>query len=256
MTERTTGFLGTDWIRALRDLVIVVLGILVAFSLDAWWSQRADQAQERSILEGLYAEFSANLESLEATMTEHRRTLDDSRQLLQLIGPVSEAHDAEQLDSLVACFLVSPSFDPTTGNLSALLSSGTLHLISNDSLRVKVAAWKDMLIEMKQEEAEAELFIEQQILPFLFESFPLRTMDARSPVCSSGNTADSRMGYTEGVGQSSFQADYSVLLTSLKFENMVDDRRFTSRFILGKADAVQAETEEIISLLQAELEND
>ena len=59
-----------------------VLGILVAFSLDAWWSHRADQAQERLILEGLYAEFSANLETLEATMTEHRRTLDSSRQLL------------------------------------------------------------------------------------------------------------------------------------------------------------------------------
>ncbi len=244
------------WLRVAIEGVVIVGSILLAFGIDAWWSHRADQAQERSILEGLYTEFSANLESLEATITEHRRTLDNSRQLLQLIGPVSEAHDAEQLDSLVACFLASPSFEPTTGNLSALLSSGTLRLISNDSLRVKVAAWKDTLIDMKQEEAEAELFIEQQILPFLLDSFPLRTMDARSPVCSSVNTPDAHMGYTEGVGQSSFQADYSVLLTSLKFENMVDDRRFTSRFILGRAFAVQTETEEIISLLQTELEKD
>ena len=47
---------------AVRDLVVVVVGILAALWLEAWWQDLGDRREERQILEDLREEFAANAE--------------------------------------------------------------------------------------------------------------------------------------------------------------------------------------------------
>ena len=49
------------WRRILIDGAVIVVSILLAFSIDAWWNNRIEQQREREQLVSMRAEFQASL---------------------------------------------------------------------------------------------------------------------------------------------------------------------------------------------------
>ena len=57
--------------KALKEIAVIAFGILVAFSLDAWW---ADQRVDRDVREALrvvHTEITSNLQTLGASTARH-----------------------------------------------------------------------------------------------------------------------------------------------------------------------------------------
>jgi hypothetical protein len=140
---------------ALRDLVVVVVGILAALWLDAWWQGRLDRQEEAFLLVGLREEFLANRQQL----ADHIGTweylvgaVDRARQLMGREVPQSEAGNV--LDAFRGT-LSMRFFDPRQGQLSSLINSGKLGLVSNPSLRAKIADWPGLVGDLEIERAIA-----------------------------------------------------------------------------------------------------
>jgi hypothetical protein len=140
---------------ALRDLVVVVVGILAALWLDAWWQGRLDRQEEAFLLVGLREEFLANRQQL----ADHIGTweylvgaVDRARQLMGREVPQSETGDV--LDAFRGT-LSMRFFDPRQGQLSSLINSGKLGLVSNPSLRAKIADWPGLVGDLEIERAIA-----------------------------------------------------------------------------------------------------
>ena len=56
----------TSGLRAsFRDVVLIVVGVLIALSLEAMWQYRADRADEDELLAGLLMEFRENVDALD-----------------------------------------------------------------------------------------------------------------------------------------------------------------------------------------------
>ena len=47
--ETTEGLMGKGWRNGIRDVVLVVLSILIAFGLDAWWDHNGDRRAEHGL---------------------------------------------------------------------------------------------------------------------------------------------------------------------------------------------------------------
>ena len=140
---------------AIRDLVVVIAGILAALWLDAWWQGRLDRQEEAFLLVGLREEFVANRQQL----ADHIGTweylvgaVDRARQLMGREIPQSEAGDVK---NTFRGTLSMRFFDPRQGQLSSLINSGKLGLVSNPSLRAKIADWPGLVGDLEIERAIA-----------------------------------------------------------------------------------------------------
>ncbi len=223
------------------EILVVVFGILIAFSVDAWWSEKAERVQERELLRGLGAEFAANLELFDRTALLHRQSIEQAREMLEITGPVPPELDPATIESLLWPLISEiPSYHPAMGEVEAMLGSGQLRLIRNDRLRTAIAAWPGALKLLRETEDEMREDVIRQFFPYIITKIPLVSMDHN-------------VGFLDTPGPSRFEADYRSLLADFVFENHVENRWVMALFILQDGEPVRALLAEVLDLIQLEL---
>ena len=76
----------TDWWSVLIEIMVVVLGILIAFELNEWDQRRQDRAQEQLVLQHIREESRGDMEALERIRDQHIASVRNARQLLGADG--------------------------------------------------------------------------------------------------------------------------------------------------------------------------
>lgn len=146
---------------ALRDLIVVVVGILAALYLESWWQDRQDRAEEALLLAGLRAEFADNRQQLVERISIWSDIREASLAAQRLMGRSIEDLGAELVRSSFRATMGMRFYDPRTGQLSSLISSGKLGLIRNAELRAKMADWPSFIedLEVEREGALRSLMV-------------------------------------------------------------------------------------------------
>lgn len=85
-----------------REVAIIVLGILIAFALDAAWDSRQERREEGHIVESLRAEFGQTRADLSLWIQFHRKTERNTRVLLAAMDAVAPGSRLEVSDTLIA----------------------------------------------------------------------------------------------------------------------------------------------------------
>ncbi len=67
------------WVQLFIESVLVVLSVLLALALDAWYDHRQEQEKVRRALRGLHAELVENRKNLQFRVSHHRALLDTFR---------------------------------------------------------------------------------------------------------------------------------------------------------------------------------
>lgn len=146
---------------AVRDLIVVIVGILAALYLESWWQDRQDRAEEALLLEGLRAEFVANREQLVDRISVWTNVRESSLAARQLMGQSIDNIDSDQIRKSFRSATAMRFYDPRTGQLSSLISSGKLGLVQNAELRARIADWPSFIedLEVEREGALHSLMI-------------------------------------------------------------------------------------------------
>lgn len=127
---------------ALRDAALIVVSILIAFALDAWWDGRSRAAEEREALTALSAELAASRAELDSVMAFNVRQIQ--RIDRHLNGRFNPDEEPEDLDA----FSGGLTFDPSIGAIEAILAGG-LDRVTSLELRAAIAAWPGVLREIE-----------------------------------------------------------------------------------------------------------
>lgn len=152
----------------IREIVVVVASILIAFSLDAWWDSWKERREEAFLIRMLIIEFDQNLEQLDQISSSTRGLLDGLRTVRRFTSQ-SELTQA-QLDSVPALLIGLHgwfTYTPTTSNLDAAVSTGSLGFIQNDALRVELAGWSGALSDSGEQEVWVHTMARGYNRPFL-----------------------------------------------------------------------------------------
>jgi hypothetical protein len=134
------------------EFVVIVVGVLVALTVDAWWSERSDRVRETVILSDLSTEFQANRDRLQRDIEMNERLLAATNTILELGGAGLRALAEDSVQSLVVNSILSATFDPSNAVLRSVVAAGEFHLVSNPRLRSALAAWDDGLLELRRKE--------------------------------------------------------------------------------------------------------
>lgn len=137
---------------AVGEIVLVMVGILLALQVNMWNEQRKERHKEVDFLKGLNADLNADLRALDAIMQERDRKVQSALILLDR-PPLETYHDLLVVDSLIWNVFRWVRFAPQTNTMDELVGSGNLSVIKNDSI-------KSMMLELKQMQETDRIYTE------------------------------------------------------------------------------------------------
>ena len=136
---------GAGWRNALREFGIIVAGVLCALGAQAWWEQREERGREGDYLRQILADTRENERRLDAAIA---RDSLGSRAAARIVDALTTPGAPLAPDSMVRWMGQagqSTDFRAVAGNYRALLGTGDLRLVRNDTLRALLASYASSL---------------------------------------------------------------------------------------------------------------
>jgi len=227
---------------AIGEILLVVIGILIALQVNNWNEDWKNRQQEQEYLVGLREEFQYNKDELEQNIRMTHRNIEALQGLSVLTGPDPTAVEAQKMQQLfVDAFAYIPHFQESPGVLNDLLSSGNLHLIKNQGIRYFISSWEASKNNVLRQESFAN-DIQDQIMELSYREILFRNM-------MSSNSLE-----TVGLSRSKFDSRYQKILQNIEFENLVA-ANLAGRFVLAnRYTSLKAEVESFLELIEIEME--
>ena len=158
-------------IYALGEIVLVVIGILIALSINNWNSSRKDRIREAVILNQIHKDFSSNKLQLDSILEFHTQKVSKTQTLVEQMLRSKDTSLINLMMSYGDDIVSFKTFNPSNGSIDAIINSSSFDLISNDSLRGLLVAWKDVYSDYSEEEHYALQFQMNHLFPFFRKQF-------------------------------------------------------------------------------------
>jgi hypothetical protein len=159
--------IGESWKSAFRDVSLIVVSIIIAFTLDAGWSGIQEEQRVSRHFDALEHEFKEALAGFQADKATIENAIRATRAMLAVMGTRQAPAFADSVT-----FLLNASYDVGIfayegGALSAILSSGDIRLIDDDSLSYLLAGWPARLGHLNADNQILTASREQELRPRL-----------------------------------------------------------------------------------------
>ena len=157
---------------AIGEIVLVVIGILIALSINNWNSNRIQKEKEQILLTELNKEFKTNKKQLDSVLFYHISAMKSSTYLESRL-PIKDVKK-ENLDSLAYHLwnhTTTYTFNPSNGVTSSIMNSSSINIISNKELRQLLVGWNDLLFDYQEEEVQGRENYQKIIKPYETKHF-------------------------------------------------------------------------------------
>lgn len=138
---------------AIGEIVLVVIGILIALQINNWNENRKNNLLEQQLLKALLTEFETNLANLDQVIMFNDSNIKNSVSLGRYTGPsLSDFNEKELSELMVGIFKIEPRFTPSQGTVMEIINSGKLSVLSDAKLRKALSDWQSTLESVKRQE--------------------------------------------------------------------------------------------------------
>lgn len=224
---------------ALGEILLVVAGILIALSINTWNEQRKNNDKEKSILEVLKLEFSANQENLGVTMKLHKESTESGYELIGYFNQDISEIPEDKLNLLLLTASETDSFDPRKGQLNSIISSGQINLISNQELTILLSSFEDMINDTK-EELEAITNLTERVVNIGGSYL---------------NWAEINSARYDAPSNGSFKSNYEKLFKSIEIYNIIASLNAWREVVNEEENEQLKAIDRILKLINQELNN-
>ena len=131
---------------AIGEILLVIIGILIAVSINGWNEDRKLKKGEQSILKDLKQEMIINLKALEFAIEENEKSFQTAIEMRALFK------DRAAFDKLTDSMFYEKirklnwnvTYDSQNGILNSIISSGQINQLSNKELKYLLASLKEL----------------------------------------------------------------------------------------------------------------
>ena len=208
---------------ALGEIVLVVIGILIALQINNWNEERKQANKEQIVLNQLLSDFEANLNQLDQKIRVREDMMMSAKFILTYIDDKS-IRNIDSLDKYLAKTMAYTTFDPIKVDLS---SSGDLVLISDQSLKKALNDWSSDIIDVREDEYNWKDYRNNEYIPFIISEYQLRSLRNKAFKTNvlgqfSLKRDSGSNGYVDNeIGLSNHPVDIHELLDSPDFEDHI-----------------------------------
>ncbi len=155
------------------DLVVVILGILIAFILNNWHTNIQNSRVEKQYLLSLQNDLQRDKAQLDSLIQSYRGKITRLNRLSHFLTPKRIRRDSTMI--LFSTILTLDKFDAHRATFEALKNSGDFNLISSYSLQKKIVDYYQTLNAKKHFDDILDNYFRTYILPFAFQQIDFQS---------------------------------------------------------------------------------
>jgi hypothetical protein len=202
---------------AVGEILLVVIGILIALQINNWNSNRIQNKKEAKFIKQIHEEFSLNKKQLEQVSYHHYQGYKYGKKIVSLLPIDINTVNLDSLSYYLEETFYTWTFNPRQSSINALTSTASFDIISNVELRTILQSWNELVLDYKEEEVKTASFKITSYIPYLREKLALL------------NYKSSKNMFNHSKVDLSF-------LNDLKFENLI------SGVVVNSEDIVNPQT--------------
>ena len=225
---------------AVGEIILVVIGILIALQLNNYNETLKQNSLEINAINNLKLDFKYNKLQLSNSIEELNEIINACFEILNQTG--NKYQDGFKIDSLLQLAPSIPQYFPQNGFLMDLINSGKLGIIENDILRNKLSSWLPTLETLKNREDQSTVY-DNDLIRFIIKNGSWLNSDQMS--------SDKEITALK-FPKSGFEIDNNNLLQSIEFENMIENQIVFHSQLQSKHKECLKLAVEIIELLETE----
>lgn len=237
---------------AIGEIVLVMVGILLALQVNNWNEYRKDRIQEQEVLEQLKEEYEINLKQLESKIRMRNIVIESSKKLLSYIDSPETANNDSILYNLSRGGL-RPTFDPIKNDL---VSSNKLSLIQNNKLRKLLSQWESNYHQVNEEEWFWRDYAISIRMPFISENKLSRKLYYITNKINKKLYLIEESNYEKNLyDDTNMEIDYHEILLNPKLESIASTAIFACTDANLQSFALKKNIVEILELINEGLNN-
>jgi hypothetical protein len=219
---------------AIGEIILVVIGILIALSINNWNQERINQIDKKEMLSKLHSEFKANLNILFDFRDEEDRAFNAMIVLINLVGASEKELAKHNLDSLFFQSFPSNELAFASNAINNILQNGGLNLFKDEKINELLYQWNALDEIRKKRLDKLDNWNNDQLLPYLKSYISFREMD---------NNANYKW-----AGKSKVKPNYYPLFQKVEFENLLDNSLWLHQQIIERLAESELLINQIIKL--------
>lgn len=236
---------------AFGEIVLVVLGILIALQIDNWNDWRQEREVEQTVLNQLREDYKSNLEQLNQKVQIRNALITSALKILKAMDEPEEVN-RDSLIAHLAVLLIDPTFDPIENDMS---STGNLRLISNHKLKRLLSTWTADIVAVREIEQDWSTIVYQQLQPTVTGLGVSR--DLANHFTNNLNVdwqLDQSMDMKKiAIGKSRHNTTVSEIASSKELEGLASYAITYNSAANLESETLRKRIEEIISLIDSEI---
>ena len=197
---------------AFGEILLVVIGILIALSLNNWNERQKEKKNELVIVNSIFKELKENLENSLVFEKRYRMRLN----ILSIL--LKKDKDSLEFNSTRFSKLINRSWDagiytPINSNLNNLINSEELKLLSSNELKENLIEYDASVKRVLEINQNNTIHYNTIILPFFSKNYPMKSL--LEPFI------DSFSPYLDEMEPPGFEINYSEFWNNPEFENIL-----------------------------------
>lgn len=218
---------------AIGEIILVVIGILIALQINNWNENRILKQKELVVLQQLHLDFEANDSILSDGIKYFKTRFKYNELILRNTGPnVTLPKEKRKRDSLTG--LNYPKINLVNGSLQ--ISSQQFDLLSNEELKINLSEFPSTFKAYKEEEhILKELALKQRQIFSKYVSL---------------------LSIDPSYQQENFKSNWLGVFRDRDFQNITVDKKWNLRGAFKDLNRVNKKNKLILELIKKELDND
>ena len=153
---------------AIGEIILVVIGILIALSINNWNEADKSKKKEKDYLNSFYEENKVNESNLTLALDFANTSKNDIDSLKQML--FSKEYNEVSIKNLSASMMALSDFSPSIITMENITASGDFEIISNFKFREHLIDTYNSYETTAQYEAILSDYVNQYVTPFFFEN--------------------------------------------------------------------------------------
>ena len=155
---------------AIGEIVLVMIGILLALQVSNWNQERKDRISERRLLDNIHRDFVHNKVGFDSLKAIHYRALNGLEKLIALF-PLNNDSLKYAAYKKYNLQIKGMTYDPYSSSIESVVNSNAIQLIQDENLQKYLVSWKDVFRDYKEDENTYYDYLNDFLWPYYTDVF-------------------------------------------------------------------------------------
>ncbi|WP_412561059.1 DUF6090 family protein [Winogradskyella sp. MIT101101] len=199
---------------AIGEIVLVVIGILIALSINNWNETEKQNVKNRNLIVRLKNQISQNIDITKGEVESSKLQTKRMGALISMLGETLGDSNKIKADSLIFYSTKDYYIILDMNTINEALDNGEISLIENDSLKLMIYKLLSFVDLIKERESIANEDNNNFLVPYIYKNVNKRS-----------NKSNLLENYRKQIGHSKLEENnYRDIAMDLEFENLIDSR--------------------------------